>query len=165
MGKERFFTIIFPETLVREPVLYSLVKRYGLAPSVYKASVTGSGGWLVVKLSGDNGKIDEAILDLKCRGAQALEGGGGMMENDTPSAVSSVRVRLTIPQARLQEPVYNKMTENHDVVINIRQANITSEGGVVDMEISGALTAIDGAIEMLKNDGVEISPVEGNVIE
>ncbi len=162
---ERFFAITFPEDLVREPVLYSLVRRYDLTPHLFKASVTSSGGWLVVQLSGDDEKINSATLDLKCRGAHVIEGDRKLLEIEEPSTISSVRVRLRLPKSKVHEPVYSSMIKNHDVVINIRQANIDSERGVVDLEISGTLESIDNAIESLKKDGIGVDPIEGNVIE
>lgn len=163
--KERYFSITFPDELVREPVLYSLVRRYDLTPYVYKASVTNSSGWLVVQLAGDDGKIDQAVLDLRCRGALVHEGGAELVDVPEPAALRTVRVRLAITAEKAREPFYSKIIKDHDVTINIRQASIGAERGVVDLEICGALESIDGAIETLKKDGIGVGPIEGNVIE
>jgi len=163
--KERIFAITFPGDLVREPVLYSLVQRYDLLPNVFRASVTGESGWLIVTLTGDDARIDAAVLDLKCRGAYGREGGKELLEMDAPATITSVRVRLKIPKAKVREPILSSIIKNNDVVINIRQASIGPERGVVDLEISGELEAIDRAVESLKKDGIGIDPIEGNVIE
>ncbi len=162
---DRYFAITFPENLVREPLLYSLVRHYGLVPHVIKASVTSAGGWLVVRLSGEDGKIDSAALDLSCRGALVREGGEELAGLNTPVTINCIRVRLVIPAARVNDPIYSDIIQKHDVVINIRQANIDSEKGVVDMEISGDLNSIDDSIEFLKKRGIAVNPIEGNVIE
>lgn len=162
---ERFFAFTLPEELVREPVIYSLVRRYDLDPIVYKALVTSSGGWLVVSLTGDDKKIDEATLDLKCRGAHIIEGDRSLLELEGPSTISSVRVRLKLPQNKVANPIYSAMIKNYDVVINIRQAKIGKDQGTADIEISGTLDAIDSAIESLKKEGINVGAIEGNIVE
>ncbi|VAX20778.1 hypothetical protein MNBD_NITROSPINAE03-1560 [hydrothermal vent metagenome] len=162
---QRFFSFTFPEDLVQEPIIYSLVRRYGLDPIVFKALVTSSGGWLVVQLAGEDQNIDRAIIDLRCRGAHVVEGDDKLLELVEPSTVSSVKVQLRLPQDKVIDPIYSAMIINHDVVINIRQAKIDRDQGTVNIEISGTLKAIDNAIESLKKEGIVVGPIEGNVIE
>jgi len=162
---DRYFAITFPENLVREPLLYSLVRHYGLVPYVIKASVTNTGGWLVVRLSGEEDKINSAALDLSCRGALVREGGEELAGLEAPVTINCIRVRLLIPAGKVNNPIYSDIIRKHNVVVNIRQANIDSEKGVVDMEISGDLDSIDDSIEFLKKEGIEVNPIEGNVIE
>ncbi len=162
---DRYFAITFPENLVQEPALYALITKYGLKPNVIRASVTNTGGWMILHLGGEDEKIDEALLDFKCRGAMVQEGGEEMRKLEAPSEVSSVRVRIGVPKSKVAKPVLNDIVENKDVMINIRQAMIDPKQGVIDLEISGTLESIDESIELLKMDGISVDPIEGNVIE
>lgn len=162
---ERFFMITFPVDLVREPVLYSLVQRHGLEPVVYRASVAGSSGWLALSLSGPDSNIDEAVLELKCRGAQIREGDRTLVDAGEPAAGASLRIRLTIPEDKVAQPIYSKMIKDHDVVINIRQAKILDGAGSVEMEVSGELENIETAIGYLTKNGIRVDPIERDVIE
>ncbi len=162
---ERYFSISFPEDLVKEPVLYSLVKRYGIEPNIYRASVSGNIGWMVLSLSGADEKIDEAMVDLRCRGALLQEGDKSFVDLKSAPVASSIRVRLRAPKEEAGKPFMNDMIKSHDVVVNIRQARVDPDEAVLEMEISGALESIDKAVEFLKSRDIEVDPIEGNVIE
>jgi hypothetical protein len=162
---ERYFSITLPEGLVKEPVIYTLVKRYGLTVNVFRASVSPASGWLALNVIGDADKIDSATLDLRCRGAIVQEGGPELRELKTAPMVSGVRVRLVVPKERVKEPILSDMITTHDVIINIRQARIDEEQGILDVEITGSLSAIDMAMDTLKKQGVKVEPIEKTVIE
>lgn len=158
-------SITLPDGLVKEPVIYTLVKRYGLIVNVLRASVTHTSGWLAVNVIGPEDKIDSATLDLRCRGAIVNEGGAELREMKSAPLVSGVRVRLIVPKERVKEPVLSEMISTHDVIINIRQARIDDEEGVLDVEITGSLSSIDTAMDSLKKRGVRVEPIEKTVIE
>lgn len=162
---ERYFSVTLPDGLVKEPVIYTLVKRYGLEVNVFRASVTSSAGWFVVSLSGENGDIDSAALDLRCRGATVEEGGDELLSIKEPPMVSGVRVRLVVPKDRVREPILSELIATHNVIINIRRARIDAEQGTLDVEITGSLSAIDTAMDTLKKRGVRVDPIEKTVIE
>lgn len=162
---ERYLSVTLPEGLVKEPVIYTLVKRYGLTVNVLRASVTHTTGWLSLSVAGPEEKIDSATLDLRCRGAIVQEGGLELRELKSAPLVSGVRVRLIIPKEHVKEPVLSEMISTHDVIINIRQARIDEEEGVLDVEITGSLSSIDTAMDSLKKRGVRVAPIEKTVIE
>lgn len=161
----RYFSLTFPEGLVKEPIFYSLVKKSGLMVNIYRADVTAISGWLVISLDGDELKIDEALLELKGRGATVTEGGPEILDDVAPPNTSGVRVRLTTPKEQVKEPVLSLLITQHDVVVNIRHAKVDANKGVIELEISGALSEIDQAIEFLRKRGITVAPIEGNVIE
>jgi ABC-type methionine transport system ATPase subunit len=66
---------------------------------------------------------------------------------------------------RVREPILSDMITTHDVIINIRQARIDEEQGILDVEITGSLSAIDTAMDTLKKQGVKVEPIEKTVIE
>jgi hypothetical protein len=52
-----------------------------------------------------------------------------------------------------------------DLVTNIRQASVTTEVGIVSLELLGAPTEIKRAITWLGRLGIKVEPVEGAVSE
>lgn len=162
---ERYLSVTLPEWLVKEPVIYTLVKRYGLTVNVFRASLNPASGWVVMSVIGNAGDIDNAALDLRCRGATVREGGPELRELKSAPMVSGVRVRLVVPKDRVKEPVLSDMITTHDVIINIRQARIDDEQGILDVEITGSLSSIDVAMDTLKKQGVRVEPIEKTVIE
>ncbi|VAX24829.1 hypothetical protein MNBD_NITROSPINAE02-235 [hydrothermal vent metagenome] len=162
---ERYFSIIFPEELIKEPVVYSLVRYYNVATNIFRASISGGRGWMALGLSGEDDNIDRAIMDLRRRGAVVREGDRGLMEIKEQPSLNAIRVRLKVPPAEIEKPFISDTINSFDVVVNIRAANIEPTGAVIEMEISGALEAIDKAIEYIKKREITVDPIEGNVIE
>jgi ABC-type methionine transport system ATPase subunit len=77
----------------------------------------------------------------------------------------SVRqLQLTFPETRVTEPVIYNMIKQFDVVPSIRRANISQHQGWMVIELSGDETAMDSAIEYARGLGVEVSPVEGDLV-
>jgi len=162
---DRYFSLVLPDGLVKEPVLFTLVRRYGLSANIFQASVSAESGWLIVCLSGDEGKISEAVLDLKCRGAVVQEGGKELLNLTEAPKVSGIRVRLSLPKELVGKPVLSDLISKLDIMVNIRQARISQEQGYLDVEMTGALPTIDSAVDELKKIGVGVDAIEGNIIE
>ena len=78
---------------------------------------------------------------------------------------SSVKVYLTFPKELVEQPLVYRMGKKFDVVTNIRGASISGEIGLVALEINGLRDEIDKAIKWLKDQGVQVEPIEKNVIE
>lgn len=57
--------LIFPEELVKEPVIYRLSKQFNIVFNIRRARVTEKYGELVVEFEGDEKTVDEAIAWLK----------------------------------------------------------------------------------------------------
>ncbi|MDA8288491.1 MAG: NIL domain-containing protein [Actinomycetota bacterium] len=62
--------LVFPDALVREPVLAHLARRFPVEPNIRRASVEEHSGWIVCELSGEAAAIDEAISWLESEGVQ-----------------------------------------------------------------------------------------------
>lgn len=75
------------------------------------------------------------------------------------------KVYLTYPTALLREPVIYQLGRKFDVITNIRGANISADTGLVALEIDGAASDVDAAIRWLREIGVQVEPIEKNVIE
>ena len=75
------------------------------------------------------------------------------------------RVYLTFPRDLIKEPVLSMLSKKFDVVFNIRGSTVTSEMGLVALEIHGQENEVVKAIAWLKSKGVAVEPIEKNVIE
>jgi ABC-type methionine transport system ATPase subunit len=75
------------------------------------------------------------------------------------------RVKLTFPQDLVKEPVLFTMAKKFDIIPNIRRAKVTATVGEVVLELEGAEQNINSGIEYLKQQGVDIELVEGDILE
>ncbi len=75
------------------------------------------------------------------------------------------RVKLTFPQNLIKEPVIFSMVKQFNVMPNIRRARITETVGEMVLELEGEGDDLDKGIAFLKNKGIEVEMIEGDVIE
>lgn len=75
------------------------------------------------------------------------------------------RVKLTFPQQLIKEPVLFKMAKKYDVMPNIRRARVTDTVGEMVLELEGKEENIEKGIKSLKDQGVVVELIEGDVIE
>ena len=75
------------------------------------------------------------------------------------------RVKLTFPQHLIKEPVIFTMAKQFNVMPNIRRARITETVGEMVLELEGEDNDIDKGIAFLKEKGIEVEMVVGDVIE
>jgi ABC-type methionine transport system ATPase subunit len=75
------------------------------------------------------------------------------------------RVYLTFPRDLIKEPVLSILSKQFDIVFNIRGSTVTSEMGLVALELHGNEDEVAKAIGWLKSKGVAVEPIEKNVIE
>jgi ABC-type methionine transport system ATPase subunit len=75
------------------------------------------------------------------------------------------RVKLTFPQHLIKEPVIFTMAKKYDVMPNIRRARVTETVGEMVLELEGSEQNLVKGIQSLKDQGVNVELVEGDVIE
>jgi ABC-type methionine transport system ATPase subunit len=75
------------------------------------------------------------------------------------------RVYLTFPKELVKEPLVCWLAKKFDIIFNIRGSTVTSEMGLVALEIDGEREEVARAIGWLKEKGVIVEPIEKNVIE
>jgi ABC-type methionine transport system ATPase subunit len=75
------------------------------------------------------------------------------------------RVKLTFPQQLIKEPVIFTMAKQFNVMPNIRRARVTETVGEMILEIEGDDANLEKGIHWLKEKGIEVELVEGDVIE
>ena len=67
MAKLRFH-IRYPEEKIPEPILYEIGHEYKVIPSIRRADVRETTGWMDVEFSGETDEIDRAIAGLRQKG-------------------------------------------------------------------------------------------------
>jgi ABC-type methionine transport system ATPase subunit len=87
------------------------------------------------------------------------------MASRTKQDIVRERVYLTFPQDLIKEPVLSMLSKQFDIVFNIRGSTVTSEMGLVALEIDGKSAEVAKAIGWLREKGVTVEPIEKNVIE
>lgn len=75
------------------------------------------------------------------------------------------RVRLTFPQNLIKEPVIFTMAKKHNIMPNIRRAKVTETVGEMILELEGVEENLKKGIESLKQQGVVVELVEGDIVE
>ncbi|MCS7186082.1 MAG: NIL domain-containing protein [Armatimonadetes bacterium] len=75
------------------------------------------------------------------------------------------RVQLVYPKHLVDKPILWELAQRFKVITNIRRANVDAECGWIDLELEGEEEEMERAISWLRQVGVEVNPVERQVIE
>ena len=65
--RERYY-LTYPGTLIREPLLYQLVKKFDLVFNIRGASISDEMGLVAVELEGTSAQIEQALAWLRRTG-------------------------------------------------------------------------------------------------
>jgi ABC-type methionine transport system ATPase subunit len=60
--------LIFPPDLIKQPVIFTMAKKFDVMPNIRRAKVTEGVGEVVLELEGVEKNLDEGIAYLKERG-------------------------------------------------------------------------------------------------
>ena len=63
-------TLIFPQHLIKEPVIYMMAKEYDVIPNIRRAKVTESIGEVSLELEGSEDNLKKAVLFLEKKGVK-----------------------------------------------------------------------------------------------
>lgn len=63
-------TLIFPQHLIKEPVIYMMAKEYGIVPNIRRARVTDSIGEVTLEMEGDEDSLKSAVSFLEKKGVK-----------------------------------------------------------------------------------------------
>jgi len=74
------------------------------------------------------------------------------------------KVMLKYPENLIQEPVLFRMVREFDVMPNIRRARVTDTVGEIALELEGSPDNLEQGIQFLKQQGVLVEPLEGDVV-
>lgn len=74
------------------------------------------------------------------------------------------RVLLKYPNALIKEPIVSRVVKQYDIEVNIRRARVTETLGEMALELDGEPGALDQAVQYLEAQGVQVEPLEGDLV-
>lgn len=74
-------------------------------------------------------------------------------------AKESKRYWLTFGPQHVRRPLICEMSRKHDLLFDIRSANVTTEMGLVAIELTGEAKVIAAALTWLRRRGVQVNPI------
>ncbi len=63
-------TLVFPQHLIKEPVIYLMSKEYDIVPNIRRAKVTDSTGEVTLELEGSDDALKQAVVFLEKKGVK-----------------------------------------------------------------------------------------------
>jgi ABC-type methionine transport system ATPase subunit len=75
------------------------------------------------------------------------------------------QLMFTFPQKLIKEPIIYNLSKQFNIVTNIRRADVSENKGWVVLELEGDEKEIDQGITWVKNKGVRVDPVTGDIVE
>ena len=75
------------------------------------------------------------------------------------------QVMFTFPQDLIKEPIIYNLSQQFNVITNIRRADVSENKGWVVLELEGEAGDIEQGIAWVTSKGVRIDPVIGDIVE
>ena len=75
------------------------------------------------------------------------------------------RVKFTFPTKLVTQPIIYDLGRKYSVVTNIRRADVRDDMGWVILELEGETSDIQLGIDWVKETGVRVDPVAGDMVE
>ena len=67
---KRRVKLTFPQNLIKEPVIFTMAKKYDLLPNIRRARVTDTVGEMMLELEGDEENLEVGIKSLQEQGIE-----------------------------------------------------------------------------------------------
>jgi ABC-type methionine transport system ATPase subunit len=67
---KRRVKLTFPQNLIREPVLFTMAKKYEVLPNIRRARVTDTVGEMILELEGNEENLEKGIKSLQDQGIE-----------------------------------------------------------------------------------------------
>ncbi|HXN06488.1 MAG TPA: NIL domain-containing protein, partial [Nitrospiria bacterium] len=77
----------------------------------------------------------------------------------------SLKFHIMFPEQAVKEPVIYQIGKDFPVITNIRKADVNGKSGWMDLELIGELDEIEKAVTALKKKGVQVAPIERDIVE
>ena len=74
-------------------------------------------------------------------------------------------IELDYPNNLVTSPVLSQLIKKYNIEVNIRRASITKGFGYVQMEIDGEEKAVKEALADLARQGIDVNPIEKDIVE
>ncbi|MBM4447036.1 MAG: FeS-binding protein [Chloroflexi bacterium] len=75
------------------------------------------------------------------------------------------QVMFTFPREMIKEPIIYNLSHKFEVVTNIRRADVSEDRGWVVLELEGEDKEIEAGIAWVKEKGVRVDPIVGDIVE
>jgi ABC-type methionine transport system ATPase subunit len=62
--------LIFPQELIKQPVIYTMAKKYNVIPNIRRAKITENVGEVTLELSGSKENLEKARRYLERKGVK-----------------------------------------------------------------------------------------------
>jgi ABC-type methionine transport system ATPase subunit len=62
--------LTFPQSLIKEPVIFTMAKQFNVMPNIRRARVTETVGEMILELEGEDARLQEGISFLKAKGIE-----------------------------------------------------------------------------------------------
>ena len=72
-------TLVFPQHLIKEPVIYMMAKEYDIIPNIRRAKITETVGEVTLELEGAEEALRNALAFLERKGVKGESGGGDVL--------------------------------------------------------------------------------------
>ena len=80
-------------------------------------------------------------------------------------ARESQRYWLSFLAESAKRPLIWEMSKKFDLIFNVRSASVTEQIGLIALELTGEQQTIESALRWLRRKGVEVDPIELQIIE
>ena len=77
---KRMVHLVFPQRLIKKPVIYTMAKKYNVIPNIRGAKVTETVGEVTLELNGTRNNLDKAIVFLEKAGIKVEPVVGDIVE-------------------------------------------------------------------------------------
>ena len=78
---------------------------------------------------------------------------------------SRLRLWLMYPPKHITSPIICELVTRFGLLVNLRQAEVRDEIGIVCLELEGRCGELKKATRWLERKGIKVEPVEFNVVE
>jgi L-aspartate semialdehyde sulfurtransferase ferredoxin len=76
----RRLKLIFGSSLVKEPVIYQLGRKFEIVTNIRRADVSKDQGWVLLEVSGEPDELDKGVEYLESRGVKVEPAEGDLVE-------------------------------------------------------------------------------------
>jgi ABC-type methionine transport system ATPase subunit len=73
--------VSFPEELVDRPLIYEIVKKFDVVPSIRRANVEEHSGWVILEINGDQEQLHGAVTYFEGLGCTVNRMEGDVLES------------------------------------------------------------------------------------
>ena len=76
----RRLKLIFGPSLVKEPVIYQLGRKFEIVTNIRRADVTRDQGWVLLEVTGEAEELDRGVEYLESMGVKVEQAEGDLVE-------------------------------------------------------------------------------------